>query len=136
MYGARGASVERRLPHSDTPTVEAQLGGPGAHRADDELDVCVELRLYPQLPRAEEHVVAVDATSEGLVLHFLSYRSRVDFVEALGGSDQGGGGDQSRQLVDGEQGLGHGRLAGDTGGSCVSQDCLEDVLGPAALARK
>ena len=119
--------------HSDTGAVEAQVRCPRAHRVDHELDMAVE--IYSQLLRAEHDVVAVHTARECLVLHFLSHGARVNLVQTFRWPNECRGRDETGELVDREQCLGHCRLATYATVRRVSEYRLKNVVGPAALAQ-
>ena len=83
--------------------------------------------------RALGYVVAIHLAGEGFVFHPLSYRLGVDFGQRLARLDQRYGSDESGELVAGEEGFLHRRVAGDAGVFGVRHDRFRDHLGPAAF---
>src|SRR5438046_2975577 len=131
MYGEPGPGVEDGGWHSGTLPVESEVRGAGAHGIDHELDVRIEVDA--KLLRPEQHVIAIHAASERLVLHLLSDGPGVDLVQALRRPHECRRGDESRKLVDGEQRLGHCRLTGHGAIGCVAEYRLKDVVRPTAF---
>src|SRR2546423_1559103 len=107
--------------------------GRSLHRPDDERDVLIE--VYAQLRRALDHVFPADATGERLVLHLLPHGARLHFVYAARGLYERRRSDEPRELIHGEQRLGHRRRAWRVAVGRMAQDGFEDVLGPATGAQ-
>jgi len=82
---------------------------------------------------AVDDVVAVDLAGEGFVFHPLSDGLGVDFCERLAGLDEGNGGDESGELVTGEETFFHWRVATDAGVFGVGHDGAADFVGVSAL---
>jgi len=99
MYGEPASGVEDGGLHSGTVPVESEVRGVGAHSVDHELNVCIEVDT--KLLRPEQHVIAIDATRECLVLHLFSNGFGVDLMQALRRPNESRGSDESRELIDG-----------------------------------
>jgi len=93
----------------------------------------VLFQIHAQFRGATGNIVAVNTASEGFVFHLFSDRLGLDFGERLSGLDQSAGGDETCELVAGEQRFFHRSLPGDTGVFSVRHDCLADFLSVATL---
>jgi hypothetical protein len=112
-------------------SLEAEGFGVGAHGGDAVGDVVVEGNV--ELGCAFDDVVAVDAASEGLVLHFLPHAGGVDIVDGLCGLDEGTGGEEAGELIAGEEGFGELGCARDAGVFGVAEDGGAYLFGPSLL---
>jgi len=95
----------------------------------------MRVEIDPQFLGAEQHVIAVHATRESLVLHLLSHRARIHLMEALRGAHQRRCRDEPTQFIDGEKRPGHVRLAVDAAIGGVPKNGLKNIVRPAALPK-
>ena len=108
---------------------DAELVGLLGQRLDDQRHVLVG--VDPELLDPALHLAPVDCGGEGRLLQLLLDGLRLHALDP-GRPHQRAGGDEPRELVDGEQGLGHLRLARDLEELGVAGDRIDDVLGVVA----
>jgi len=90
-------------------SLEAESCGAGAHGGDAVGDVVVEGISSSAAPLIMSS--RLDATRESFVLHLFPHAGGVDIVDRLCGLDQRAGGEESGELVAGEESLGELRGA-------------------------
>src|SRR6516164_1990986 len=93
----------------------------------------MRIEVDAELGGALDHVLAVDAAGECLVLHLLSHACDLDFGDLLARLDEGASGEESGELIAGEEGFVEMCYAGDAGVLRVTEDGSAQFLQPALL---
>src|SRR3954469_23791087 len=108
LVGRGRVARNQRLSRRAFARLQAELLLARLHRVDYALQVLVE--VHAELVGCAAHLLAVDRCSEARLLELLLHRLGRQPDDA-GRPDQGTGGDEAGQLVDGEEGLREGCCA-------------------------